>query len=46
MYLESEKIVIDYLIYKAEIDTQTLRTKVWIGEKVGKGMENELGNWD
>ena len=30
MYLESEKIVIDYLIYKAEIDMQTLRTKVWI----------------
>ena len=30
MYLESEKIVIDYLIYKAEIYIQTLRTKVWI----------------
>ena len=29
MYLESKKIVIDYLIYKAEIDMQTLR-KVWI----------------
>ena len=42
--MESEKIGIDHLIYKAEIETQTWRTNVWIPrEKEEGGMNWEIG---
>lgn len=44
MAQESEKAGIDDLIYKAEIETQTLRTNVWIPKgKVGMGSIRRLG---
>ena len=42
--MESEKTGMDDLIYKAEIETQTYRTNVWISR--GKGEWDELGDWD
>ena len=42
--MESEKIGIDDLIYKAEIETQMWRTNVSILK--GKGGWDELGDWD
>ena len=44
IYVESEKIGIDDIIYKAEIETQTQRMNVWIPR--GKGRWDELGDWD
>ena len=38
--MESEKIGIDDLIYKAEIETQTYRTNIWIPRGKGGGMMN------
>ena len=43
--MESEKIGIDDLIYKTEIETQTYRTNVWIPRGKGEGWD-ELGDWD
>ena len=44
MAQESEKAGIDDLIYKAEIEIQTLRTNVWIPRgKVGMGSIRRLG---
>ena len=43
--MESEKTGMEYLIYKAEIETQTQRTKVWIPRGKAQGMD-ELGDWD
>ena len=42
--MESEKIGIDNLIYKAEIETQMYRTNIWIprGKEEG-GMNSEIG---
>ena len=40
MYLESEKIVIDYLIYNAEIEKKHMDTK-W-----GRRRWDKLGDWD
>ena len=43
--MESEKIGIDNLTYKAEIETQMQRTNIWIPR--GKGVcWDELGDWD
>ena len=39
-----KKIGIDELIYKAEIETQTQSTNVWILRGQGK-MWDELGGW-
>ena len=41
---EIQKNDTDELICKAEIQTQTQRTNVWIPG--GKGSWDELGNWD
>ena len=42
--MESEKISINDLIYKAEIETQTLRTNIWIPRVKGRdGMNGDTG---
>ena len=42
--MESEKISINDLIYKAEIETQTLRTNMWIPRVKGRdGMNGDTG---
>ena len=40
-----QKNGIDGLICKAEVETQTYRTNVWIPRE-GKGGWDELGDWD
>ena len=42
--MESEKISINDLIYKAEIETQTVRTNIWIPRVKGRdGMNGDTG---
>ena len=45
MYVESVKMGIAGLIYKAEIETQTWRTNVWIprGKRGGGGKNWKIG---
>ena len=40
--MESEKSIIDNLIYKAEIETQTQRINVWIPS----GESGDRRNWE